>query len=299
MTSSNHLRKWIYPVIACMTSLALIYFILRYNSVKKESVKVAAEKDLLQHDVGILREIIHLDTLILKDQYMQALEQVERLQSSIQDDSLSILFPMHLRMIAYIHKNWQNSQVRPNLPALNSLASSSGQPNGPPDSEVEDDSLYALQNRLDSMAFALQKAEVIADKLQLKVDENTAGNYLSFMTRKGNSVYYVGDIQEDKANGLGVGVLSTGSRYEGEWKDNQKHGKGVFEWQDGAIYDGLYREDLRHGMGTYHWPNGERFEGMWERDVRSGEGTFYNADGKVVATGLWRDDELVKRKKKK
>ncbi|WP_116106303.1 MORN repeat-containing protein [Lewinella sp. IMCC34191] len=145
----------------------------------------------------------------------------------------------------------------------------------------------------DSLTFALQKAELQIRNLQGQLRRSSGGNYLTFESREGNAVYYVGDVRDGKATGRGVALLSSGSRYQGEWKNNQKHGFGEFHWPDGAYYEGEFEEDERSGEGTYHFPGGEVFVGEWDDDLRNGEGIFYGADGEVVAQGEWVDDELV------
>ena len=161
------------------------------------------------------------------------------------------------------------------------------QPVRPAPLENSDPSQY------DSLVFALQKAETQIRNLQGRIRRSSEGNYLTFTSRQGNEVYYVGEVRDGKANGRGVALLSSGSRYQGEWRDNLKHGIGEFYWTDGAYYEGEYENDQRSGEGTYHFPNGETFVGEWADDLRNGEGVFYGADGKVVASGRWEDDELV------
>jgi hypothetical protein len=150
-------------------------------------------------------------------------------------------------------------------------------------------------NQYDSLRFALQKAEMQIRNLESRLRNTSGGNYLTFDSRQGNEVYYVGDIKNGKANGRGVALLSSGSRYLGEWQNNMKHGIGEFHWPDGAWYEGEYENDKRSGRGTYHFPDGSVFVGHWEDDVREGEGIFYDKKGGVVAQGVWEDDELVEQ----
>jgi hypothetical protein len=150
-------------------------------------------------------------------------------------------------------------------------------------------------NQYDSLRFALQKAEMQIRNLESRLRNTSGGNYLTFDSRQGNEVYYVGDIKNGKANGRGVALLSSGSRYLGEWQNNMKHGIGEFHWPDGAWYEGEYENDKRSGRGTYHFPDGSVFVGQWEDDVREGEGIFYDKKGGVVAQGIWEEDELVEQ----
>lgn len=147
----------------------------------------------------------------------------------------------------------------------------------------------------DSLNFALRKAEMRIRSLEGRLRQNSGGNYLTFESSRGSDVYYVGDVRGGRANGKGVALLSTGSRYQGEWRDNRRHGRGTFYWPDGAYYEGAYADDERDGQGTYHFPDGSVFVGDWEADLRNGEGVYYDKDGEVVARGIWDDDELVER----
>ncbi|MBX2979281.1 MAG: hypothetical protein KF905_08310 [Flavobacteriales bacterium] len=110
--------------------------------------------------------------------------------------------------------------------------------------------------------------------------------------KKGATVIYLGEVENDKANGQGFGVWSTGSTYEGEWKDNLRHGYGEFSWQDGEHFSGHYQHDLRNGFGIYHWKNGQRWEGNWKDDMRHGDGVLYEANGKERVRGTWELDKL-------
>ncbi|TXF89012.1 hypothetical protein FUA23_12035 [Neolewinella aurantiaca] len=145
----------------------------------------------------------------------------------------------------------------------------------------------------DSLGLLLRQAEGQVRDLRARLRQTTGANYLTFRSRENNEIYYVGEISEGKANGRGVALLSTGSRYEGEWKDNQKHGMGTFHWSDGARYEGEYENDKRSGEGSYYFPEGGVYAGGWKDDLRHGQGVFTNAKGKIVAQGIWRKDELV------
>lgn len=148
-------------------------------------------------------------------------------------------------------------------------------------------------DRDDSLSIALLQSEAQIRTLQQRFDAYTGPNYLVFTSREGNQVYYVGEIEDGRANGNGVAILSTGSRYIGRWRNNQKHGIGEFYWRDGAWYEGEYEDDFRSGQGTYHFPDGAKYVGGWEDDLRSGNGVYYNKKGRIVAEGTWSNDELV------
>lgn len=239
------------------------------------------------------RQLLGADSLFHAGDYRGALDAYQRLSAA---DSVAgirgavIAREDHARQLLQVGSLLDSLQIRAsrrpavisrpvNLPAT--------EPVRPAPLENTDPSQY------DSLVFALQKAETQIRNLQGRIRRSSEGNYLTFTSRQGNEVYYVGEVRDGKANGRGVALLSSGSRYQGEWRDNLKHGIGAFYWTDGAYYEGEYENDLRSGEGTYHFPNGETFVGEWAEDLRNGEGVFYGADGKVVASGRWKDDELV------
>ena len=156
-----------------------------------------------------------------------------------------------------------------------------------------------FKNKQDSLAFALEKAKVQLSRLKRLIASKENGEYLTFTTPKGTHLHYVGQVEKGKANGYGVAILATGSRYQGYWADNLKEGEGSFYWADGEYYVGQYQNDLRNGVGTYYWPNGEKYVGEWKDDKRYGEGAFYAKDGTLLAKGTWKNDKLISAVKRR
>jgi len=151
--------------------------------------------------------------------------------------------------------------------------------------------------KYDSLNFVLKKTRVQLEKMKKLLQKKSYGTYLTFKNTKKHKVHYVGQVKREKANGYGVAILDTGSRYEGEWLNNVRHGEGSFYWVDGEYYVGQYENDRRNGKGSYFWPNGEKYVGGWKNDQRDGEGIFYNKDGKIVTKGIWKNDKLIKEEK--
>ncbi|WP_344820933.1 hypothetical protein [Aquimarina gracilis] len=153
--------------------------------------------------------------------------------------------------------------------------------------------------RYDSLNFVLEKTRVQLSRMKKQLQKKSGGQYLTFKNTKKHKLHYVGQVRNNKANGYGIALFDTGSRYEGEWQDNLRHGEGSFYWPDGESYQGEYQNDRRNGMGTYFWPNGEKYTGHWKNDQRDGEGVFYGKDGKIVTQGVWKDDKLIEENKDK
>ena len=117
---------------------------------------------------------------------------------------------------------------------------------------------------------------------------------ITFNSIKGNKIHYLGEVVDEKANGGGIGIWSTGSIYKGQWRNNLQHGTGTYEWVDGQKYDGNYVNGKRQGKGKYIWPSGERYDGEWNNDKRNGLGKLYDIDGNIQFEGKWIDDKPVR-----
>lgn len=140
------------------------------------------------------------------------------------------------------------------------------------------------QRKIDSLTDLLKKKNEL-----LKLKETV--KVISFKNTNGNTIRYLGETQQDQANGNGVGIWDTGSIYRGEWKENKRHGVGEFEWKDGQKYEGDFIAGERTGKGTYYWPSGEKYVGDFKNNKRHGNGVFYDPDGNVKFDGSWKNDK--------
>ncbi|GEM_PF-3203652 len=144
-----------------------------------------------------------------------------------------------------------------------------------------------MQNRLRNLQHKLDhKKEQLSQQEHIKV--------ITFESSKGKKVHYLGETDNGKAYGGGIGIWSTGGMYQGDWKSNQRHGEGRYEWSNNHIYEGEFKNDVREGEGIYYWPSGERYEGEWKNDRRNGKGTLYDKDGNIQYQGQWKKDEIMK-----
>ena len=58
-------------------------------------------------------------------------------------------------------------------------------------------------------------------------------------------------------------------------------------------YIGEWESGKRSGHGVYKFLDGRRYIGSWKNGHRDGDGIQYNADGKIIATGKWREGNFV------
>ena len=269
------------------TSVLAAYFIFKTWQLKEE-LKGVNEKVRELEAPNVFKQPLALesiDSLLLEGKYTMAIQAYQEYADLVQDTQLSKALQLRIDIARRLMASARKKTGEKDTAATVRIP-------------VADQGITLEEVRqFDSLNFALDKAYMQIDHLEQQLAENTKGAYLTFNTSKGKQAHYVGQVKNKMAHGLGVALLSTGSRYEGEWKNNLRHGQGTFYWPDGQYYDGQYKEDKRHGLGTYYWPNGQKFTGYWENDERNGEGTFYGEEGEVVAKGIWKDDELVKREK--
>jgi len=262
-------------------SILVVIVLIILGLILQGTQKLNTKKDQLEQlttELDILKELSIIDSIILNGDYNESLKEYKILYENSDDE----------------YKN----EIQSRIDVVQLLI---GLKNKPKNDHTEE--LQATINsmkvqksygseQIDSLNFALMNANLKIENLQRQLNNKSYGDYLTFKNAKGNTVHYVGEVKDNKANGQGIGIFSTGSTYEGDWKDNMKHGYGSFHWPDGEYYKGLYKNDLRNGMGSYYWPNGDQFTGEWENDLRNGIGEFYGKKGKLKASGTWINDEL-------
>jgi len=279
--SRSRLSIITYALLILSSGLAAYYF---YQLGELEEA-IENDQNKSSLEVNFKQEIESIDSILLNGNYREAINAYKNLpQDSLYEDELTIRIDLSNKLLRLSNRN----EVKSDTANTNTIDTLTTFRFATPD-EVR---------QYDSLMFALDKAKAQIGSLNRQLEQRTKGSYLSFATKKGNTVHYVGQVKNEKANGRGVALYNTGSRYEGYWENNLKHGTGTFYWPDGEYYEGEYVEDQRHGKGTYYWPNGEKYVGGWANDERSGNGIFFGEDGAVVAQGVWKGDELVEVSKK-
>lgn len=154
---------------------------------------------------------------------------------------------------------------------------------------------YKNQNQIE-LATKNKKIEFLQKELKQKkktISRKENILVISFKNEQGDIIHYLGEVENGKANGGGIGIWRTGGLYKGDWKENKRHGEGEYEWSDGHKYKGEFQNDKREGEGSYYWPSGEKYEGEWSDGKRNGQGTLYDQDGNIQYTGKWKNDKIV------
>ncbi|WP_430906797.1 hypothetical protein [Maribacter sp. 2-571] len=277
-------KKFIpYLLLALMTGIALWY---RHQTIdlNKQLATTNTQHTEVTEQLNQYQELVDIDSLLVAGAYDDAVASYEKTLQGTENKmavSLRIALAEKLRNTES-KSHFVSSAMESEMDSL----------------PITEENHMKDTRKLDSIQFILEKTEVKLGRLQRQLRQKSFGEYLQFKSKKGAWIHYVGQVKNGKANGHGIALLDTGSRYEGQWSDNQRHGEGTFYWADGQYYVGNYENDQRNGQGTYYWPNGEKYAGEWKEDKRSGTGQFFGSDGDIVAKGKWNDDKLVEAAKK-
>lgn len=104
---------------------------------------------------------------------------------------------------------------------------------------------------------------------------------------------YVGQIQDNKRQGLGVAESKDGGRLAGEWKESQLNGLGTERAADGARFEGQWHDGQPNGLGVREKPGAERAEGNFAAGTLDGPGVRrLFGEPSVVRIGEWRGGQL-------
>ncbi|KSA13718.1 MORN repeat-containing protein [Maribacter dokdonensis] len=272
----------LYGLLAILTVL-VIYFGIKSNSLQNEIGESSKAKEELDVLVTGNKELMAIDSVLIEGDYNKA---IASYNSTLENhEELNSVIPLRIALAEKLMQNDSKAKLKISETDLlkDSVTVS-------PISQTEIRSI-------DSLSFALEKARVQLNNMRKQLNNKSFGEYLSFSTKKGTALHYVGQVKNNKANGSGIALLETGSRYEGQWKDNAREGYGTFYWPDGEYYIGSYENDMRSGEGTYFWPNGDKYKGQWKDDKRNGKGIFHSKEGSVIS-GIWENDKLKDSGKK-
>jgi len=278
-------KRTIVPYVLLISTCAVaVFFMFRSRGLESKIQKNEDEKISLQRRMADYERLFRIDSMLVEGNFDKVLNSYNESAKSIDDGNRVI--PLRIALAEKMlelraRANTIKDTLSENLDSLRMAAMA----------------IPKEVRQFDSLSFALEKSKVQLARMRQQLKVKSFGEYLTFKSEKGNQMHYVGEVKGKMANGFGIALLDTGSRYEGEWKDNQRHGEGTFYWPDGEYYQGSYLNDQRNGTGTYYWPNKEKYTGQWKEDKRNGEGIFYGKDGEVVTSGIWKDDKLVEENK--
>lgn len=289
----NKYFKRYFFVSSLFTAAAIVILLsvfLNRENFSGELEKTRQEFQDLKSEINMMAKIMEYDELVIVEgEYEEALEYYRQLLPKLSVNQKAMVERRISEIESLIEQRDNSDDSNP----FELLAQKNRKIIEHLEFELDSlDSLYSV--RIDSMDFLISDLESeISDKEQ-KIRQKERIRVITFNSPKGHKIHYLGEVSDEKANGGGVGIWTTGSVYKGKWKDNLRHGEGVFEWKDGEKYEGEYVDGQRQGQGTYHWPSGERYEGEWKEDRRNGFGKLYDQDGNIRFEGEWKNDKPVR-----
>ena len=86
-----------------------------------------------------------------------------------------------------------------------------------------------------------------------------------------------------------------GTTYSGRLRGAFISGRGTYTWSSGSRYEGSFKRSQRHGKGSLILVNGQKWSGKWKNNKKNGKGKVFDKNGEIIKTGLWEDDQLVKK----
>lgn len=279
------IKKYAPFILMFILAAGILFLASKSIQLQEHLGAIQEENKSISEQVAAYEQLSKIDSLLLQGEYDKAIDSYASSMNSHEENNNII--PLR---IALAKKLMGQKETSTRIPDSVVAAQDST-------SKSDWDEETALR-KYDSLNFSLEKTKVQLTHLKKQLQQRSFGEYLTFTSKKGNQLHYIGQVKDGKAHGFGTALLDTGSRYVGEWQNGQRHGEGTFHWPDGEYYTGDYQNDQRSGFGTYHWPDGQKYTGMWKNDKRSGTGKFYDAEGDVVAGGEWDDDKLVELNEK-
>ncbi|MFS4447520.1 MORN repeat-containing protein [Maribacter sp. 2307UL18-2] len=268
-----------------ITAAGALFFLTKSTRLQQQLTESEVKQTELTEKVSEYEQLTEIDSMLLSGDYDTAIRSYTASMQTREENKMGI--PLRIALAEKLLHD-QMGAVSSKSHLESRMDSLSQQKSATP-KEVR---------KYDSLNFTLEKTKVQLARLKRQMNTKSFGEYLKFKSKKGNQLHYIGQVKNGKANGYGIALLDTGSRYEGQWQDNQRQGEGTFYWPDGEYYVGDYENDKRSGFGTYYWPNGEKYAGEWKEDKRSGSGQFFGTDGDIIAGGEWNDDKLVEVNKR-
>ncbi|MCC5918081.1 MAG: hypothetical protein JJU02_12235 [Cryomorphaceae bacterium] len=272
---------------------ALLWFQIANKSSSAEEEALKAELNEFKYALSIYESLITLDGHTLStDNFDDISEKYNELFREI--DSLGVLREEWINnRLSYIENS--NMSVDEQNLAINQLKQQVRF------LRLKRDSIHTDYNEV---ANQLNHSKIRLDKLQDSIDILLFENkrikdrkdkirVITFTIKSGKKIHYLGEVENEMANGNGVGIWNNGNIYRGEWKNNMRHGEGTYEWFEGDKYVGEFVSGDIEGESIYYWKSGERYEGKFKSNRRNGQGTLFDPDGNVKFKGLWKDDTTV------
>ena len=105
-------------------------------------------------------------------------------------------------------------------------------------------------------------------------------SYGNFKNYKDNTSF-IGEFDNNKANGYGIFKSSRNTAYEGYWKNDSQYSIGIEIWEDNSFYKGDFSYGKKNGIGSYFWPDKSYYKGEWKDNLINGYGIYVFSSNKI------------------
>jgi len=104
-------------------------------------------------------------------------------------------------------------------------------------------------------------------------------------------VTYVGEVVNDKPNGLGLFIYDNGHalRYAGQFANGLPHGKGTLLFKDGMVLTGNWQQGKMQGKGVNLNKDGDFYLGEFEAGKKQGQGVHVFKDNGILLGSMVQD----------
>lgn len=276
MTLDKRIQGVLLTSIVFLIALSLVWFY---------SDEALQDDSLSQEEFTKIQIKAEADELFINKEYEKAFERYKLLVEKTNDSSILV----HRKQIQKEIENKDLDRgalinILKNCPEFNLKYKESNV------DLIESSELFAYTQ------ICFQNLQKVTHTIIAKAANEPEKKVLTFKSKKGNQVRYLGEIKEGRATGFGIGIWDTEGVYEGEWLNNHRHGTGIHQAKNGETYEGEWIEDERTGKGKFTFRNGDYYTGEWKKNKRSGFGTVISFKGDTLVHGYWKDDSFDKRK---
>lgn len=216
----------IFSLLLLISMASTIFMFVRVRDLKAQLNATLQDKKKAQAPVSrhpLLDHYLVIDSLLAKEKYNEARLAYEKLLDRFpKDKALVRSIKLRIRDLVKFDKMQQKLRSYERENTFEELSSKMQQVDSLSQKLTTFEQMH--HNRLDSVNFALKKANILTESLKNQLNSKLSSTYLSFTNQEGVKIHYVGNVKDKKAHGQGFGLYSNGNRYKGTWKNNKPHG---------------------------------------------------------------------------
>ena len=190
--------------LAITSIIAVIFGIRTFQLQKNLDIAMNTQIRAVE-ERAIQKDLIRIDSILLQGKYEDAFKAYKAKSGEVESPGFSgidVRMTLLEEVMRLKNEQYLTSLQLDRTESVDSTSSGMALPS-------------ATRRKVDSLSFALEKANLQLQFYNKQMANKSYGEYLTFTNSKGSQMHYVGHVQHGKANGYGVALLNTGSRYVG------------------------------------------------------------------------------------